>query len=137
MRVVANLDCEAVWAGAPLPAAVAARLALLATTLRVYCGDGDELWLPAAVEPACLPADDFPHPRFVSGARPPAEVRLAWADDGDVARRVNDRRFAAALATALGVALPGARIVTTVDELAAHLAAGGAAGSPDGAWVAK
>jgi hypothetical protein len=50
---------------------------------------------------------------------------------------VNDRQFAAALATELGVALPGARVVTSVDELAGHLAGGGASASPTGAWVAK
>ena len=46
-----NLDCEVEWAGGPaLPAAVIARLALLATTLRVFVDDDRErLWLPAPI----------------------------------------------------------------------------------------
>ena len=144
MIVAANLDCEAVWAGAPLPAAVAARLALLATTMRVFAEEGDDLWVHAPVAAACIP--DEPRPRLISGALPAgALVRRAWAADprfapadaAAIARRVNDRRFAAALARELGVALPGATIVESVDALAAHLAAGGADASPDGSWVAK
>jgi hypothetical protein len=144
--VVANLDCEVAWAGAAaLPPAVAARLGLLGTTLRVFAGHGDALWLPAPVDPACVPDDGAPRPRLVSGPAPALEVARAGAADPRfapaaevvVARAVNDRRFAAALAADLGVALPGARTVTSVDELAAHLAAGAAGASPTGAWVAK
>ena len=160
--IVANLDCEVEWSGGPaLPAAVTARLALLATTLRVFAVDGTPLWLPGPVEPRALTADG-PRPRLDHGPRPTAPA-LAWGASADfaappsapppttadwrallpppgpvaIARAVNDRRFALALAQQLGVALPGARVVASVDELRAHLAAGGADASPTGAWVAK
>jgi hypothetical protein len=55
----------------------------------------------------------------------------------DVLRRVADRRWALAHAERLGAALPGARAISSVDALVAHLAAGGTAASPTGAWVAK
>jgi hypothetical protein len=149
--IVANLDCEVAWAGsAPLSAAVAARLALFATTMRVYANDDDELWLPAPVHAKWRPpGDQGPSPRFVIRSvlseRSESKDDLRWADDArfasperaSIARAVNDRRFAARLAAELGVALPGARVVTSVDELAAHLASGGASASPTGAWVAK
>jgi hypothetical protein len=179
--IVANLDCEVVWASGPaLPAALAARLALLATTLRVFAGGGEGegegkgsgetgegrretgdgvLWVPAPVHARWRPPGDAgPAPRLVWGAPPlPSgdgdvlgddsrgrrdvrwadDARVAPADRAAVARAVNDRRFAAALATEIGVALPGARVVTSVEELAAHLGAGGASGSPTGTWVAK
>ena len=145
--IAANLDCEVAWAGsAPLSPAVAARLALFATTLRVYARDEDELWMPAPVHERWRPPGDTgPNPRLTWRTPPSAEARVRWADDARfappgraaIARAVNDRRFAAALAAELGVALPGARVVTSVDELAAHLAAGGASASPTRAWVAK
>lgn len=179
MLVAANLDCETVWAGGPaLAAAVRARLALMATTMRVFAEDGDDLWLPAPVDAARL-AGPGPRPRLIADApdvrspappgpgdargprgagdeRAPAstieahlrarpgDLRRAWAHDARfvpaevaaIARTVNDRRFAARLADELGVGLPGARIVRSADELAAHLAAGGAHAGK-GAWVAK
>lgn len=143
MIVVGNLDCEVTWAGGPpLPGAVTARLALLATTLRVFARDDDDrLWLPAPVDPAQVPAAGAPRPRLVAGPVPAGDDLLPWGalapTDVAVARAVNDRRFAAVVAADLGVALPGARVVTSVDELRAHLAAGGAGASPTGAWVAK
>ncbi len=147
-QIIGNLDCEVVWAGgAALPAAVTARLAILATTLRVLDDDADLLWLPAAVPDGCIPDDGGPRPRLCWGPMPsgPFAARLAWGVDrrvsdlsaAAVARGVNDRRFAAALAAGLGIALPGARTITTVDELIEHLAAGAASASPTGAWVVK
>lgn len=163
---VGNLDCEVEWAGGPpLPAAVVTRLALLATTLRVFCApedgggggdaasddagdarrDGeDALWLPAPVAAGAL-AGPGPRPRLVAGVVPAAIRTRAWGASARVAspaevavaRAVNDRRFAAALAADRGVALPGACVITRVDALAAHLAAGGAGASPTGTWVAK
>ncbi|MBP6847263.1 MAG: hypothetical protein KA201_26115 [Kofleriaceae bacterium] len=174
--IVGNLDCEVAWAGGPaLPAAVTARLALLATTLRVFADhDDDRLWLPAPVAPTAVPIDGAPRPRLEHGPLRRAAARhlTAWgalaARDADhdhdhapppappaadagwrelvralppapaaIARAASDRRLALALAAELGVGLPGARAVASVDELRAHLAAGGAAASPTGAWVAK
>ncbi len=144
--VVGNLDCEVEWAAGPaLPAAVVARLALLATTMRVFAGDGDVLWLPAPVDDARVARDGAPRPRLAWGPLPAGELAQAWGASARfaspatvaIARAVNDRRFAAGLAAELGVALPGARVITSVDELTAHLASGAAGASPTGAWVAK
>lgn len=146
--IAGNLDCEVIWASGPaLPGAVATRLALLATTLRAFATDDDALWLPAPVHGAWRPAgDNGPAPRLVGGAAPALgandvrwadDARVAPADRAAIARAVNDRRFAAAVAAQLGVALPGARVIESVADLAAHLAAGGATASPTGAWVCK
>jgi hypothetical protein len=156
--IIANLDCEVVWAGGPpLPAAVASRLALFATTLRVFAlSDDDTIWLPAPIHAHWRPPlDTGPTPRLLWPLPLPLPLPLPfpvsdpeslhWAHDSrfsspsraTIARTVNDRRFAHSLATSLGVALPGARVITSVDELAMHLAAGGAGASPTGAWVAK
>jgi phosphoribosylaminoimidazole carboxylase (NCAIR synthetase) len=57
-------------------------------------------------------------------------IDLAWADPA--ARAANDRSRTLAIAHALGVALPGARLVTSLAELDEHL--GGFAGRP---WICK
>lgn len=176
--IIGNLDCEIAWVGGPpLPPAVVARLALLATTLRAFCPDDVDdvvLWLPAPVPARALP-DLGPRPRLVSGPLPSAALLLpwgtgsgvatnrnnegisghrtrispeapaAWREDVwhlplatvDIARAASDRRLAHAIAAELGVAVPGTTTITTVDQLRAHLAAGGADASPSGAWVVK
>ena len=58
-------------------------------------------------------------------ARPPA------------AARVNDRAFLIDVATKLGAALPGARLIESMDDLEHHLAESGADASPDGRFVLK
>ena len=53
MRLVANLDCEAAWAGVALPAAVRARISLVGA-LFAACAPGPgphEVWLPAPIDP--------------------------------------------------------------------------------------
>lgn len=140
--LIGNLDCEARWSGAPPPPApVVTRLGQLATLLRVFARDDrDHLWLPSPVDPAQVPTAQAPRPVLVHGPVPTGRW-LPWAAVAPhavgVARRVNDRRFAAAVAAELGVALPGARTITTIAELRAHLDRGGAAASPTGSWVAK
>lgn len=54
-----------------------------------------------------------------------------------VVARVHHRGFALETARRLGLALPGACLVETAEELGAHLEAGGAAASPTGGWVVK
>lgn len=54
-----------------------------------------------------------------------------------VAGKVNFRGFQCDVARALGCALPGARMVDSIRELEAHLAAGGAAAAPNGRFVLK
>ena len=118
--VHANLDCEARWAGVALPAHVLERVSLFGILVAALAPDGErdvEVWVPAAVDPARL---GLLRPHVRVGTPPRAD--LAWADPG--AKDANDRRRVLALA-----ALPGARVVATVAELAAAL--------PAGPWVAK
>ncbi|HEY0194813.1 MAG TPA: hypothetical protein VGC42_27060 [Kofleriaceae bacterium] len=131
MQLVANLDCEARWAGVTLPAAVRARISLYAT-LFAACAPDDrahEVWVPAEVDAGRLLAHPGWTPPVVRvGAPESAELR--WAQPG--AREANDRARTLAMAEAIGVALPGARLVASLAELDAHLAS-----RPPGAWVCK
>jgi hypothetical protein len=132
MHLLANLDCEARWAGVALPAAVVSRISLYATLLAACADDdasGHDVWLPAAVDPARLIAHPgWTSPRTHTGV--PPRIDLAWADPA--ARLANDRSHTLALADALGVALPGARTVGSLAELDAHISA-----QPAAAWVCK
>ena len=123
MRLYGNLDCEARWAGVALPAAVVQRISLYAA-LFAACAPDDgphEIWVPAAIDPARLLAHaGWPAPVVhVAGAAAPA-VDLAWADPQ--ARSANDRSATLAIAEALGVALPAARVIHSLAELDAQLA---------------
>ncbi len=72
-----------------------------------------------------------------AGAAPRDRHRVSLPAPVAIARAVNDRRFAAALAESLGLAPPGAAIISSLDELRRHLAAGGAAASPTEQWICK
>ena len=151
--ILANLDCEDDWARlrAPdngrwprsLPLDVLHRVSLFGTLLRVYGREGDTLWTPAPVDPACVrDVPGLPPVRLVHG--PDAKVPtgadvVAWADAPptpcsrerlEAAARVNDRAFALRLTERFGVALPGSQVVRTIEELLATEVAGGA-------WIAK
>jgi hypothetical protein len=155
--VVGNLDCELAWAGGgALPRHVAAKLAAAATVARAVVPDGAscELWAPGPVDGARCPAVVGSPPWRVvdavasaaipwgaTAAVPPREAVVdgTWRDQlaalapaVDAARAASDRRLAHALAARLGCAMSGSRTITTVDELAAHLAALAPA-----AWVVK
>lgn len=140
MRLLGNLDCEARWAGVALPAAVQRRISLYATLLAACAPDDDrpEIWVPAEVDAARLIA----HPRWappvvrwpVPSDPLPGAFDLAWADPAAAA--ANDRSRALAIAGELGVALPGARVVASLAELDAHLAAH-FAGPPGRPWICK
>ncbi len=69
----------------------------------------------------------------------PKWIDVLWqvASDPQVAARVNHRVFAAELRNALGIALPGSRVVRDLDELDAHLAAGGADAGHEQRWIIK
>ncbi len=135
-HIDANLDQEERWLGTNLPAHVKRRVAAMATLLQVFAPPGEvTVWGLAELAPTDFVAS--PHwtlPRLGHGALP-ATVDLRWACPD--ARAVNDRRFALALARDLGCALPGACELRSVEALEAHVAAGGAAASPDEAWVCK
>ena len=140
MKLLGNLDCEARWAGVALPGAVQQRISLYATLLAACASGGDrpEIWVPAEVDAARLIA----HPRWAPPEvrwpappdPPPGAFDLAWADPAAAA--ANDRSRALAIAGELGVALPGARIVSSLAELDAHLSThfAGSGGRP---WICK
>ena len=133
MNVVGNLDCEARWAGVALPEPVRARISLYATLFAACAVDDGgaphDIWVPAPVDPRRLIAHPRWTPPIVHSTVAPSVSDLRWADPG--ARAANDRGQALAIATALGVALPGARVVASLDELDE-----GAARLP-GPWVCK
>jgi hypothetical protein len=131
-----NLDCEARWAGVALPDAVLRRISLYAALFAACAPDTDidtgaphRLWVPAPVDPARLCAHPGWTPPALCTGDPPA-IDLAWADPA--ARDANDRSRTLAIAGALGVALPGARVIGSLAELDAQLA--GFAGRP---WICK
>ena len=57
--------------------------------------------------------------------------------DPVAARRCNDRRFCSALSQELGLQLPGAALLGSVEELRAHLEEGGAKAGYEQGWVLK
>jgi hypothetical protein len=135
VKLLGNLDCEARWAGVALPEAVLRRISLYAT-LFAACTSGDDerhaIWVPAPVDPARLVAHRgwTPPEVHVAAAAPSGGFDLAWADPAAAA--ANDRSRTLAIAGELGVALPGARVVATLDELDDHLAA-----FSDRPWICK
>jgi hypothetical protein len=132
--VLANLDCEARWAGAPLGGRVLRRISAISALLAYLApGDGEvEVWAPAPVDPARL---SLPR-RVTMRAGTPPRWDLAWADPA--AKAANDRRLVLAMHERLGTRLPGQCAITSVEELDAMTArATGAGESLRGAWVAK
>jgi hypothetical protein len=131
MRLLGNLDCEASWAGVALPEPVRRRVSLYAVLFAACLPDGaHEIWTPAPVDPARLPAHPgWTPPAVRAGPLGGALIDLAWADPG--AKQANDRSRTLAIGESLGVALPGARVVTSLAELDAHVARRG------GRWVCK
>jgi hypothetical protein len=130
----ANLDAEAWWAGGSLPGSIATRVSYYAALLSVLAPAEVEVevWAPAAIDVSRLIAAQGSR---VGVWRPPAmrvgtppRADLVWARTD--ARAANDRRLALGIARELDVALPGAAVVETLDELVAWTARGGR-------WVAK
>jgi hypothetical protein len=120
MIVLANLDCEARWAGAPLGGRVLRRISAVSALLAVLAPDDAEIWAPAPVDATRLMLD---RPLTMHVGTPP-RWDLAWADPG--AKAANDRRLALAVHERLGTQLPGQRAITSIDDL-----------PQSGAWVAK
>jgi hypothetical protein len=130
VNLLGNLDCEAQWAQVALPEPVLRRISLYAT-LFAACAPRDEphaIRVPAPVDPTRLLATPGWTPPIVHTGAPQA-IDLAWAAPS--ARGANDRSRTLAIAEALGVALPGARVVGSLAELDAHVAGFG------GRWVCK
>lgn len=126
MRLLANLDAEAVWAGTPLGGKVVARLGALAPLLAALAPAGStddlEIWAPAAIDPAHVHWDAIGR-RATIRVGVPERWDLAWADPR--AKAANDRRLAVAVQRALGV--EHAVVIGDVGELEQR----------SGAWVAK
>lgn len=132
MIIYANLDQEARWARATLPQAVLRRISACATLLGAFAPADEDVVIhtPVAIDPARV---QFRRVSIQAGV--PARWDIAWANP--TADRANDRRAALALATKLGVALPGSRMFTSLAELDAHLADNGAAAGIERKWVCK
>jgi len=130
--IYANLDQEARWARVTLPQHVLKRISACATLLAAFAPEGEDVVIhaPVSIDPKRV---QFARVEIRTGV--PAQWDIAWADPR--AEEANDRRTALALATELGVAIPGARAITSLAELDAHLAAGGGALGIDGRWVCK
>jgi len=119
----------------------------MARTLDVFARPGDRLWLPGdpPPEPAAevLAWCETPEAAALRIAARPAEVSLdlpladlLWhlpVPSPEAVARVHHRGFALRLAAELGCALPGARMVDSLEELDRHLAARDA----PAAWVVK
>lgn len=118
MIILANLDCEARWGGGTLPRHVARRVSAASAVLAAFAADGEpvELYAPAAVA-----AERIHLANVTMRTGTPPRWDLAWADPS--AKAANDRRLALALDEQLGTALPGARAISSLGQLDAHLAA--------------
>lgn len=119
----ANLDAEARWAGSSLPPKIAERVSYYAALAAFLAhgelsGDDVEVWVPAEIDETRL--------TFAAGIFPgtPPEADLVWAPDA--AKPANDRRLATRLAAEAGIGVPGARVISSVDEV-----------TIEGPWVAK
>jgi hypothetical protein len=157
VAMIGNLDCETRWHGAVLPGRVLERISAAATLTRFLFEESVALWTPVPVDPRRIcDFEGAPVPTLHSGP-PPSWAAAAWgafrasprptqprdrygitipASIG-AARKVNDRRFAAAVANRLEIAPAGAMVIRSVAELGQHLAEDGAAASPTEQWVCK
>lgn len=119
--IQANLDAEAMWSRTALPGAVATRISYYAAlTAALAPADAQtRVYAPAEVD-----ASRIELPVTMRAGKPTRPPDLVWADVAQ--RAANDRRLAMQLAAEHGIGVPGARAITSVDELAI-----------DGPWVAK
>jgi hypothetical protein len=124
LRLLANLDAEAMWAGTTLGGKVLARLGALAPLLAALAPAGDDLevWAPAAIDPAHVRWDTIGR-RATMRVGVPGRWDIAWADPD--AKAANDRRVTVAVQRALGI--DHAVVITDVAALDARR----------GPWVAK
>jgi hypothetical protein len=115
----ANLDVEATWVRMTLPTKIRERISLYASLLAALeppdVTAPVEVWAPAPVDPRRLLTGRGWTPPVMRVGSPPSP-QLVWADAR--ARAVNDRAFALSIATGEGAALPGARVIESIDALA-------------------
>lgn len=124
----ANLDIEATWVRMNLPTKIRERISLYASLLAALAPPENtapvEVYAPAPIDPRrLLTTTGWTPPTMKVGK--PRYAQLAWASPD--ARAVNDRAFALSIATTEGAALPGARVIDSVEALA----------EIRGAWVCK
>lgn len=124
LRLFANLDAEAQWAGAPLGGKVLARLGALAPLLAVLAPPSDdlEIWTRGPIDPASARWDVIGR-RATMRVGVPDPWDVAWADPH--AKAANDRRLAVAVQRALGI--DHAEVIIDVEAL----------DDRRGRWVAK
>ena len=158
--ILANLLCEDELARRTPSRKTLQTVSGLATLLRVFGRKGDRLWPPAPVDPErVLPVPGLPV--LESGPVEPAEELLAWCETPQAAAlrkhprdvnldlplhellwhlpvpsptvvaKVHHRAFHLQVAEELGCALPGARMVESLEELDRILS------SAPSAWVVK
>ena len=132
MIIYANLDQEARWARTTLPRRVLERISAAAMLLASFAPEGEVVVIhtPTAVDPARV---QFARVDVRTGVPPHWDV--AWANP--TAEQANDRRLALQLGHELGVGLGGARVIASLAELDAHLAADGADAGFERRWVCK
>jgi len=130
--IYANLDQEARWARSTLPQVGLRRIGAAAKLVASFAPDDEPVivYAPVAVDASRV---QFRSVEVRAGV--PSSWDIAWANP--TAELANDRRLALSLAHEIGVALPGSRVITSLDELDAHLAAGGADASAQHRWVCK
>ena len=119
--VDANLDAEAKWGGAPLPAAVATRISYYAALTAGLAPANAQVRVYA---PADVDVTRIDLPVTMRSGKLGRAADLVWCDPAQ--RAANDRRLAMRLAAEHGIGVPGAHAITSVDEL-----------TMDGPWVAK
>ncbi|MCP4448350.1 MAG: hypothetical protein GY811_23870 [Myxococcales bacterium] len=154
--IVANFDCELVWAQAhspgphkTLPKVVRRAVSELSQSLRVFAREDDSLFtlcdLAEGIPPALKNAGEvllwgqtLQHhgkPSMPSQEAPWQEQLWLLGCDADVAAACNDRRFAAKLALPPELELGSVRVVESIEELDAYVERGEL--GPDQSWVAK
>ena len=141
LRVFARSPLDCLWTPSPVDPV---RMAPVPGVPRPRLASGP-IELPETRRPV-LAWGETPAVASLRGAR--SDVSVVGTGRGDavwswpspspeVAALVNHRAWALDVARRLGVDLPGARMISGLGELAAHLADAGAAASPEGMWVVK
>jgi hypothetical protein len=142
-RILGNLLVEEDWRQLlrpglkpALPRQVIDTVSGAATLLRVFADEGDRLWTPAPVDPARMcEVPGLPRPVLESGdvkVLPRADEEVTWGRVDEISAAVNHRAFGLKVAQDLGCALPCAKMVASMADLAEHLAATGLS-----CWVVK
>jgi len=105
MIVWANLDQESRWSGLGLPAHVMTRISYASALVGALVEGPAEIYAPAEIDASKI------HLPVTMRVGTPERFDTCWAQPD--AKAVNDRRFA----HGLGFALPGTRVIESVEDL--------------------